>query len=100
MVRTGFREVMGSWKIMAIWLPRICAQLLGVADLAAGRRPWNQDLGRRTILPGGSREEAQQREGRTPSCRCRISPTRPMRFTLLEVEGDAVDRAHDAGVGV
>ena len=50
MVRTGFSEVMGSWKIMAMRLPR----MLRMEDSLMARRSWPSNITLPAMMrPGG-----------------------------------------------
>ena len=52
MENTGFREVMGSWMISAIWLPRI--SLISLSDSCTRSLPFQEGSDRPTMRPGGS----------------------------------------------
>ena len=56
MVSTGFSDVIGSWKIIAISRPRISR--ISSSESSRRSRPLNSDLARRRCAPAGSRAAA------------------------------------------
>ena len=83
-VNTGFNEVMGSWKTIEIWLPRIFR--IWSAGIWTMSLPWNR-IFPLTILPGGSgikriteRALTLLPEPLSPT-RARVSPSFRFQFT-------------------
>ena len=93
-VSTGLSEVIGSWKIIEMSLPR-SARICALARRRAGRWP-SKRIAAADDAAGRHRDQAQDRERGDRSCRSRISPTMPSVSPRVEVERDAVDRAHHA----
>ena len=92
---TGLRLVMGSWKIIAMSLPRTCAHLV-VADGAqvavAEHERALDDLARRVG------DEPHERERRDRLARAGLADD-AQRLLAVEREADAVDGLDHAGVG-
>ncbi len=87
MVRTGFRLVMGSWKIMAISLPRNSR----ISDSSSDEQvlPVEDDL---AALDPARRRRQEPHDGqvRDGLAAARFADE-PERLALVEIEGDAVD---------
>ena len=88
----GFSDVIGSWKIIAIWRPRTfssCWSSSLVMSLPSKSTSPADDLGRRL------RDEAHDRE-RGHGLPAAGLAHDAERLALLDGEGDAVDRLDDA----
>src|SRR5579883_2778963 len=93
MVSTGLRDVIGSWKIMAIRLPRI--RRISSSESARRSRP-SKRIFPSTILPGGVGMSRMMDR----ACTLFPLPDDPQGLPFVEVVGEPVHRLHDALVGV
>jgi hypothetical protein len=92
----GFSEVMGSWKIIEISLPRI----LRISIRRQRERGCAVvEISPSTILPGGCGISFMMLRRRHRLCPQPDSPTTPSVSPLLDVEVHAVHGANDAFVG-
>ena len=91
-VRYGFSDVIGSWKIIAMRLPR-SARMLALRAARSRSCPVEADR-----AAGDARRAAPARaagsRGSSRSCREPLSPTMPSVSPALDVERHAVDGAH------
>ena len=93
MVRTGLSDVIGSWKIIEMSLPRILRISASVFSKQV-RRPGN---GRHLHCgPGGSGISRKIGHGSHRLAAARLADDR-QNLAFLDVERQPVDRAHDAG---
>ena len=89
---TGFSDVMGSWKIMAMSLPRICLQLSrsdAPYQLLVSETGWS--FPRRTS-PGGPGDQAHYRERRDSLSAPRLTHY-AQRFSLFYMEKETPSTA-------
>ena len=91
-VNTGFSDVIGSWKIIEISLPRIFAS--SPSWSVTRSRPSNRMRESSAIRPG--RSTSRITESAVTDLPQPDSPTTPERAALRDLEVDAVDCAQEA----
>ena len=95
-VCSGLSEVIGSWKIIEIWLPRMCRSASGGSFIRSS--PLKVDhAGRMRGRRVG--EEAQDRERGHRLARARFADQRH-RLALADLEGDVLHRMRDLAAGM
>ena len=95
-VSTGFRLVIGSWKIIEIALPRMAR--ISASDRASRSRP-SKRMRPATIWPGGCRDQPQDRHRGDRLAAAGLSPTIASVSPARHVKRHALDRAHHAVAG-
>ena len=95
MVRTGFSEVIGSWKTIAMRLPRMCR--ISALEILSRVASLEEDLAV-DDAPRRVGDQAQDGERRHGLAAARLAH-QPERLPLLEVPAHAVDGADRAVLG-